>query len=60
MQLDIYLLRTKTSSRDFSKKLKVSIHAVNKWRQRIRIPRRASMAKIQKFTNGKVTPKDWY
>jgi hypothetical protein len=60
MNLNQYLLSTKTTSRQFATAAKVSLYAVRKWRQGCRTPRPLSIKKIQVLTNGKVKPKDWY
>lgn len=60
MTLDQYLRKTHTTSREFAGAVKVSLFAVIKWRQGVRIPRSASIRRIEKQTGGKVKPKDWY
>jgi len=60
MTLDQYLRKTHTTSREFAVAVKVSLFAVIKWRQGVRIPRSISIRRIEKQTGGKVKPKDWY
>jgi len=60
MTLDQYLRKTHTTSREFAIAVKVSLFAVIKWRQGVRIPRSNSIRRIEKQTGGKVKPKDWY
>jgi DNA-binding transcriptional regulator YiaG len=60
MTLDKYLKTSKISSRAFAENVGVSIHAVSKWRQKVRIPRPSYIEKIKALTAGKVKPADWY
>ncbi len=54
MTLDDYLKRKNITSRQAARALKVSIHTLNKWRQRTRFPRQRAIMRIDKFTKGKV------
>lgn len=60
MTLDGYLRKNKITSLQFARLMRASVHAVRKWRQGIRIPRPPNIRKIEKLTNNKVKPKDWY
>lgn len=55
MTLDEYLKRKRITSRKAASTLRVSIHTLNKWRQRTRIPLPRAMMRITKFTEGKVS-----
>lgn len=60
MRLDQYLVSEGITSSQFASSLGVSVHTVNKWRRKVRIPRPHSMARIHTVTQEKVTPNDWY
>lgn len=60
MTLNQYLVVEDISSREFAKRLSVSISAVRKWRQDQRMPKRSTVKKIFRITRGKVHPFDWY
>jgi len=60
MTLDKYLKTSKISSRAFAEEVGVSVYAVSKWRQKVRIPRPAYIEIIKNLTAGKVKPADWY
>lgn len=60
MTLDQYLTKYGITSLAFSKNVGASLSAVNKWRQKLRIPRPEMMKKIFRVTRGKVTPASWY
>ena len=60
MTLDHFLRVRGITSRDFAKQINVTIHAVNKWRRRARLPRIETVKKIMQATKGRVRPNDWY
>ena len=60
MTLDKYLKTSKISSRSFAEDVGVSVYAISKWRQKVRIPRPVYIARIYALTAGKVKPADWY
>ncbi len=60
MSLDKYLSLNDITSSAFAKAGGFTIHAVNKWRQKNRIPRPDAQRKIKKLTKNQVSHKDWY
>lgn len=61
MTLSAYLLKHKITSQQFAKTVRVSVSSVDKWRMpNFRVPRRATILKIEKATRGSVRAKDWY
>lgn len=60
MKLNKYLVSRGITSREFAKKLKVSVQAVRKWRVGERTPRQHLVLRIKQATKGAVSPNDWY
>lgn len=60
MTLSEYLKEEKITQLDFAKENNFSFHAVAKWCQGQRIPRKEDMMIICDSTNGKVQPNDFY
>lgn len=59
MLLKDYLRLERERPEDFASRVGVTIHAVRKWCRRERMPRPATIKKIQQITKGAVTPNDW-
>lgn len=60
MTFNEYLIQEKISVARFCKALKLSQATVANWKYNDVIPSREAVLKIYEFTNGKVTPNDFY
>lgn len=59
MQLRDYLRLERESPHRFAERTGVTIHAIRKWVRRERVPRPATIVKIETATKGAVTANDW-
>lgn len=60
MTFNEYLLKEKWSVSRISRELDLNSATVAKWKYEGVIPRKVDMLKIYSFTEGKVTPNDFY
>jgi hypothetical protein len=60
MKLSRYLRLRQISSRQFARKMGVSVFAVRKWRAQQRMPRPHHINRIKKLTEGVVRYEDWF
>ena len=60
MKLSKWLTDKGVTSPEFARRIKVSVHAVHKWRRGARIPRPEQMSAIARATHNAVGPGDFY
>lgn len=60
MNLNSYLILSKTKPADFAMAVGVTVFAVGKWRRGERMPRPQHLKKINAITQGAVTANDFF
>jgi transcriptional regulator with XRE-family HTH domain len=60
MNFNEYLIEQKLSIARFAKAIEVNPATVTKWKYNGVIPRKADIIKIYDYTDGKVSPNDFY
>jgi 7-cyano-7-deazaguanine reductase len=60
MTLDEYLQRNDLSEREFARRIGVTQQAVNRYRNKMRLPERVVMERITEATGGAVQPNDFF
>jgi len=60
MKLKKYLNEQRITYKSFAKRIDVPLPTVHKWIYLDRVPRRSTLQRIQKITNGVVTVNDFF
>jgi len=60
MTLEEYLIKERLTDDVFAKRIKVSKHAIRKYKSGARFPKPWVVKAIRKETRGEVAPDDWY
>lgn len=60
MKLEEYLIKEGLTDEGFATKIKVTKHAIRKYKSGARFPKPWVVRAIEKETKGKVAPNDWY